>query len=193
VDLAQYDFVADAAEAVSPAVVHVATAGRRGMQGGGSGFIVTTDGQVVTNAHVVYGATEVLLTLSDGTRLPATVQARDNTSDLALLQVIKPLPAKPLPVAVIGQSSLLRPGQFVVAVGSPLSLQNTVTFGIISAISRYGSTLGVHSRHSLIQTDAAINAGNSGGPLVNLRGEVYTSLFLMFDYPVKPNGTRRQC
>ena len=177
------DFIADAAELAAPSVVNLtavitsprgtfAPGGGYGETdaGTGSGFIISADGYIVTNAHVVARASEVRVTLYDGTVLRGTVHSRDVLSDIALVKVDG---CTDLPIARIGSSSALRAGQWVVALGSPLSLQNTVTAGIVSAVARQASELGLPQlRAEYIQTDAAINRGNSGGPLVNLAGEV---------------------
>ncbi len=132
----------------------------------GSGFIISVDGQVVTNNHVVEGAREIVVKLADGQEYPATVVGRDPKTDLALLKIA---PKKNLPTVTLGDSKTLRVGDWVVAIGNPLGLSNTVTAGIVSA---KGRELGAGPYDDFIQTDAPINPGNSGGPLINLRGEV---------------------
>ncbi len=132
----------------------------------GSGFIISTDGYVLTNHHVVDGADEVKVTLPDRRELTAKVVGSDQQYDVALLKV----EAKGLPTLRIGNSGTLKPGQWVVAIGSPLGLDHSVTAGIVSAVGRSASP---EQRYvPFIQTDVAINQGNSGGPLLNTRGEV---------------------
>ncbi|TFJ87054.1 hypothetical protein NSK_001388 [Nannochloropsis salina CCMP1776] len=176
-------FVADAVEAAAPAVANITVnirfhAGRwtpTYATQSGSGFVISEDGLVVTNAHVIAssvgGDEPVMITLTDGRKFSGKVHSIDARTDVALLQA--DTQGAKLPVARIGQSSNLRPGEWVVALGSPQGLANTVTVGIVSTVARLGSELGLmHTRAEYIQTDAAINAGNSGGPLVNLDGEV---------------------
>ena len=134
-------------------------------QGAGSGVIISSDGYIVTNNHVVAGADEIEVKLNDNTEYKGRVIGLDATTDLALIKV----EAKGLPAIVIGNSDDLRVGQWVLAVGNPFNLTSTVTAGIVSAKAR---TLGANGVESFIQTDAAINAGNSGGALVNERGEL---------------------
>ncbi|ATQ76343.1 serine peptidase [Massilia violaceinigra] len=132
-------------------------------RGVGSGFLISADGFVLTNAHVVDGADEVLVTLTDRREFKARVLGSDKRSDVALLK----LDAQQLPSLTIGDSGKIRVGEWVIAIGSPFNLNNTVTAGIISAKSRdTGDFL------PLIQSDVAVNPGNSGGPLINMRGEV---------------------
>jgi len=132
----------------------------------GSGFIISADGYVLTNHHVVDGADEVKVTLPDRRELTAKVVGSDQQYDVALLK----LDAKGLPTVRIGNSTTLKPGQWVVAIGSPLGLDHSVTAGIVSAVGRSASP---EQRYvPFIQTDVAINQGNSGGPLLNTRGEV---------------------
>jgi serine protease Do len=132
-------------------------------RGVGSGFILSADGFVMTNAHVVEGADEVFVTLTDKRELKARIIGADRRSDVALVKI----DAAGLPTVRIGDVSRLRVGEWVIAIGSPFGLENTVTAGIVSAKSRdTGEFL------PLIQTDVAINPGNSGGPLINMRGEV---------------------
>ena len=172
------NFVADAAEVVAPAVVNIMTSVESFMVSGassGSGFIISTDGFIVTNAHVVAQSSDgtVVVTMWDGRKVKGYVHSLDEKSDLALIKIAEPTGGEVLPVAQLGTSSNLRVGEFVVALGSPLQLQNTVTFGIVSAVARHATELGIaKSRNEYIQTDAAINVGNSGGPLVDLNGHV---------------------
>jgi serine protease Do len=137
-------------------------------RGEGSGFIVTPDGYIMTNAHVVQGADEVVVTLWDRREMEARVVGTDERTDVAVLKV----DGQDLPTVKIGDPSRIKPGQWVVAIGSPFGMQNTVTAGIISATSRDLPFDGPEAPPPFIQTDAAINPGNSGGPLFNLQGEV---------------------
>lgn len=134
-------------------------------QGAGSGVIISADGYIVTNNHVVEGADEILVKLNDNTEYKGRVIGLDATTDLALIKV----EAKNLPAITIGNSDDLRIGQWVLAVGNPFNLTSTVTAGIVSAKAR---SIGANGVESFIQTDAAINRGNSGGALVNERGEL---------------------
>ena len=169
------NFVADAAAVASPAVVNLVCTGKG--EGGisGSGFIYSKEGYVVTNAHVVESSPSgnIVVTMWNGKKRKGTVHSMDKLSDIALVKLTDVKDDEDLPVAEMGSSSTLRHGEFVIALGSPLRLQNTVTFGIVSATARLGSELGMtQNRTEYIQTDAAINRGNSGGPLVNLDGAV---------------------
>lgn len=138
-------------------------------RGTGSGFIINNNGQILTNAHVVYGATKVTVTLKDGRTLNGTVKGIDRVTDVAVVQVDE----KNLPSIQFGNSDALQPGEWAIAIGNPLGLDNTVTAGIVSATGRRGSEIGaVDKRVNYIQTDAAINPGNSGGPLLNSAGQV---------------------
>lgn len=137
----------------------------RVQQGVGSGFIVSADGYILTNAHVVDDATEVTVKLTDKREFKAKVIGADKRTDVALIKI----DAKNLPVVKTGNPDTNKPGQWVVAMGSPFGLENTVTAGIISAKAR---RLDGDSYVNFIQTDVAINPGNSGGPLINLNGEV---------------------
>ncbi|MEY4933295.1 MAG: hypothetical protein RLZZ403_1615 [Pseudomonadota bacterium] len=132
----------------------------------GSGVIVDADGHVVTNNHVVAGASEIRLQLADGQVAPATIVGTDPETDLAVLKI----DLKDLPVMPLGRSDELRVGDVVLAIGNPLGLSQTVTQGIVSATSR--GQLGLTTFENFIQTDAAINVGNSGGALINARGEL---------------------
>lgn len=138
-------------------------------RGTGSGFIISEDGKILTNAHVVDGATEVTVNLKDGRVFEGKVLGSDPLTDLAVIQIN----AENLPVLEIGNSDDLVIGEWAIAIGNPLGLDNTVTTGIISATGRSSSEIGVgDKRLDFIQTDAAINPGNSGGPLLNANGEV---------------------
>ncbi len=132
-------------------------------RGVGSGFILNADGYVLTNAHVVEGAEEVIVTLADKREFKAKIIGADKRSDVALVKI----EASSLPTVRIGDVSKLKAGEWVIAIGSPFGLESTVTAGIVSAKSRDTGDL-----LPLIQTDVAINPGNSGGPLINMRGEV---------------------
>ncbi len=174
---------ADLVERVGPAVVNIRTTekvseqprnppfrrqmpaqpGEEVRRGEGSGFILSADGYVMTNAHVVEGASEVYVTLTDRREFKAKIIGADERTDVALVKI----EAGSLPVLKIGDVSRLRVGEWVVAIGSPFGLENTVTAGIVSAKAREtGSDV------PFIQTDVAVNPGNSGGPLINIRGEV---------------------
>ncbi|MCU0525544.1 MAG: trypsin-like peptidase domain-containing protein [Elainella sp. Prado103] len=138
-------------------------------QGTGSGFIVSSDGHVITNAHVVEKADAVTVTLKDGRSLEGKVVGIDPVTDVAAIKI----DSTGLPTVVLGSSKDLVPGQWAIAIGNPLGLDSTVTAGIISAIDRSSSQVGIPDRRvQFIQTDAAINPGNSGGPLLNDQGEV---------------------
>ncbi|MDY7110337.1 MAG: DegQ family serine endoprotease [Planctomycetota bacterium] len=135
-------------------------------EGLGSGFIVSEEGYVITNSHVVRGADEVIVTLTDGREFEAEIVGADDKTDIAVLRI----DADELQSVALGDSDELRVGRWVVALGNPFGLQSTITAGIVSATGR--SRMGIVDYEDFIQTDAAINPGNSGGPLVNLRGEV---------------------
>lgn len=139
---------------------------RRGM---GSGVIINDNGQIITNAHVVDGADKVTVTLKDGRTFEGTVMGKDTLTDIAVIKI----DAQNLPAAQLGNSDQLQPGEWAIAIGNPLGLDNTVTTGIISATGRSSAQVGVSDKRiNFIQTDAAINPGNSGGPLLNQKGEV---------------------
>lgn len=135
----------------------------------GSGVIISSDGYIITNNHVVEDTTEVSIIFADGTEQPVEIVGRDVFSDLAVLKVDADVPA----IASLGNSDILKPGETVIAIGSPLGdFKNTVTAGVVSATERAIDVSENYQMEGLIQTDAAINQGNSGGPLVNLSGEV---------------------
>ena len=176
------NFVVNAVDKVGPAVVRIDTVKRvinplgglfgsgpsvQQEQGQGSGFITRSDGVVLTNAHVVDGVSEVGVTLPDGRRFSGKVVGADPVTDVAVVK----LAATGLPVAPLGDSNKVRPGQWAIAIGNPLGLDNTVTLGIISAVHRTNA-IGAGQRVPYLQTDAAVNPGNSGGPLINDRGQV---------------------
>jgi S1-C subfamily serine protease len=138
-------------------------------EGTGSGFIVDANGLILTNAHVVEGVKQVSVLLKDGRRLEGKVLGADPVTDVAVVKV----EASSLPIVSLGNSDQLQPGEWAIAIGNPLGLDNTVTAGIISATGRSSADIGVGDRRvGFIQTDAAINPGNSGGPLLNEKGEV---------------------
>jgi len=173
------DATIQAVETVGPAVVTVVgtVPGQQTWMGytgdqevSGSGVIISADGYILTNNHVVEDTTDLSVILADGMQLPASLVSTDVFADLAVLKVENyTMPG----VAVLGDSDALRPGETVIAIGSPLgTFKNTVTVGVISATGRSLDTGTGYVMEDLIQTDAAINEGNSGGPLVNLQGEV---------------------
>ena len=138
-------------------------------RGTGSGFILSSDGRLITNAHVVEGSKTVQVTLKDGKVYQGEVLGIDSITDVAVLKI----EASDLPTVTLGNAEELSPGEWAIAIGNPLGFDNTVTVGIISAIDRSSSQVGVpDKRVRFIQTDAAINPGNSGGPLLNAKGEV---------------------
>lgn len=143
----------------------------RQVRGQGSGFITQKDGIVLTNAHVVSGADRVIVTLKDGREFEAVVKGTDEVTDLAVVKIENM--SGDLPIAPLGNSSNVQVGDWAIAVGNPVGLNNTVTLGIISTLTRSSAQVGIpDKRIDFLQTDAAINPGNSGGPLLNERGEV---------------------
>ncbi|MGD1808452.1 HhoA/HhoB/HtrA family serine endopeptidase [Dapis sp. BLCC M126] len=191
------NFIVDAVQKVGPAVVRInasrtvsqrpnmfgrgipedfygyesprSPSGRGVEQGTGSGFIISSDGNILTNAHVVEGSTTVEVVLKDGRRLQGRVLGTDSVTDVAVIKI----DGNNLPTVSLGDSNNLQPGEWAIAIGNPLGLDNSVTVGIISATGRSSNDVGVpDKRVGFIQTDAAINPGNSGGPLLNQNGEV---------------------
>uniref|UniRef100_A0A4W4H3Y5 HtrA serine peptidase 4 n=1 Tax=Electrophorus electricus TaxID=8005 RepID=A0A4W4H3Y5_ELEEL len=161
----KFNFIADVVEKITPAVVHLELLPYSGQEvpvSSGSGFIVSEDGWIVTNAHVLSNKQRIKVELKDGAHYDATIRDVDQKLDIALIKIDS---EDRLPVLLLGRSSDLRTGEFVVAVGSPFSLQNTVTTGIVSTTQRGSRQLGLHNSDvEYIQTDAIINYGNSGGP-----------------------------
>lgn len=194
---ADTNFVVQAVQKVEPAVVRINTARmverqlpeafndpflrrffgdrvptppqERTVRGIGSGVVISADGQILTNAHVVNRADRVEVSFPDGRTFEGKVVGEDPVTDIAVVKI----PAENLPTAELASSTQLQPGQWAIAIGNPLGLQGTVTVGVISGIDRASRDIGVSDKRiGFIQTDAAINPGNSGGPLLNARGEV---------------------
>ncbi|MEW6213450.1 MAG: trypsin-like peptidase domain-containing protein [Acidobacteriota bacterium] len=159
------------AKKVEPAVVYIKVyiGETLGREGAGSGVIVNPAGYVITNEHVISRASKIKVRLADGREFEAKVVGQDKETDLAVLRID---PVDSLPAAVMGDSDKLNVGDWVLAIGSPFGLEQTVTAGIISAKDRVADPRGQTAFQQFLQTDAAINPGNSGGPLVNLAGEV---------------------
>jgi Do/DeqQ family serine protease len=194
---ADTNFVVEVVEKVEPAVVQINTSqtvksqvpevfadpffrrffgdqlpvppAERTVRGVGSGFVINPNGQILTNAHVVNNADTVTVKFSDGRSFEGKVLGEDPVTDIAVVKI----PANNLQTVALGNSEQVRPGQWAIAIGNPLGLQETVTVGVVSATDRSSSDIGVSDKRiGFIQTDAAINPGNSGGPLLNARGQV---------------------
>jgi S1-C subfamily serine protease len=162
--------IADVVDRIGPAVVRVETA-RNGQPSGsiGSGVVISPDGLVLTNSHVIHGHRDARLADSEGSIMEARLIGEDRDTDLALLRVTA---ARHLVSAPLGDSKLLRRGQIVIAIGNPLGFEFTVTSGVVSALGRSLRASNGRLIDDVVQTDAALNPGNSGGPLVDTRGEV---------------------
>ncbi len=173
-------FVRDIYKKVGPAVVYITTRklgfdfwlfSETWVEGTGSGFIVDERGYIVTNAHVVADADSISVILAEGEEYPAKLVGIDVGTDTAVIK-INPPPGKRLPTVTLGSSAELEVGDWVVAIGNPYGLDRTVTFGVVSALGRAIKAPNGQTIRNVIQTDAAINRGNSGGPLINAKGEV---------------------
>jgi S1-C subfamily serine protease len=159
--------VAGAIDRAHGAVVHIEAGSDQG-RGSGSGFFISPDGYLLTNSHVVHGSTGLTVSLADGRRLPAMLIGDDPHTDLAILRA----GVTDVPHLALADSDAVRPGQIAIAIGSPMGFQQTATAGIVSGIGRSLQAGSGRLIENIIQTDAALNPGNSGGPLVNSRAEV---------------------
>ena len=155
--------VADAASRARPSVVLISVAKRKGGNGTGSGFAFTQDGFVLTNSHVVHGAKDLVARFSDGRESSARLVGEDPANDLAGIRV----EGEKLPAIELGDSSTIRPGQIAIALGNPLGFEHTVTAGVVSALGRSLAGYAGRTIEDVIQTDCALNPGNSGGPLID--------------------------
>jgi S1-C subfamily serine protease len=161
--------VIGAVERSGPAVVHIAVATPQGRGGAGSGFVVSADGLIFTNSHVVSGAKTITVSTSDGQRAAARIIGEDPDTDIAVIRSDANLAVSPL---ALSDSKAIKVGQLAIAIGNPLGFEQTVTTGVVSAVGRSLRAQNGRLIDDVIQTDAALNPGNSGGPLVDWKGRV---------------------